>query len=75
MIAKNQKDCITLFIRSGFNGEETPIYTKSLQFRRAMSQWGRRWLFWCNGAESRAPCMLRAHMEEVRHIQGKQKGK
>ncbi|KHG19708.1 Uncharacterized protein F383_25527 [Gossypium arboreum] len=34
MIAKNQKDSITLFIRSGFNGEETPIYTNGLRFRR-----------------------------------------
>ncbi|KAG4190458.1 hypothetical protein ERO13_A07G032300v2 [Gossypium hirsutum] len=68
MVAKNQKDSITLFIRSSFNGEETPIYTNGLQFRRAMSQRGRRWLFWCNGAESQVPCVLRAHMEGVRHI-------
>ncbi|KAB2071342.1 hypothetical protein ES319_A08G215000v1 [Gossypium barbadense] len=32
MIAKNQKDSITLFIRFGFNREETPIYTNGLRF-------------------------------------------
>ncbi|TYG96592.1 hypothetical protein ES288_A11G363300v1 [Gossypium darwinii] len=33
MITKNQKDSITLFIRFGFNREETPIYTNGLRFR------------------------------------------
>ncbi|KHG28608.1 hypothetical protein F383_35098 [Gossypium arboreum] len=33
MIAKNQKDSITLFIRFGFKREETPIYNNGLRFR------------------------------------------
>ncbi|KAG8492106.1 hypothetical protein CXB51_015692 [Gossypium anomalum] len=52
----------------------SPMKRSRGDFRHAMGQRGYWWLFRCNGAESRAPCVLKAHMEGGRHTEGKGNG-
>ncbi|KAB2064427.1 hypothetical protein ES319_A09G018000v1 [Gossypium barbadense] len=64
--AKNQKESVTPFVGFGFNGGETLMYTDDSKLRYTKGQRDCRWPFWCNGAESRASYVSRAHMEARR---------